>query len=313
MIFYNNDFFINHMTIDNFSKLTFNKTFKDFKNFLSDEAFLNFDKRITSEITNNSIDEKIMLSGIIRSELLHTYNKQVVDNFFNFYDPNSNKEKLSNIFKENDEITSKQLDGVKNKYFSNNEEEYTLDNCSIIQLTSFNEQIVFFIKKILQNWLINQNKELNEKKIFFPGKPEENLKITMIQDIFINEGLKKTFSINYKMDTPNYKINTEIVKKIHYNDLSILEFFNLNENYKKITEKNHEENKDKLQFYFGNVYFLINTQQAYIINDLKNLLLSIGINSFQIDELSDIDNKENYLTMSILQLFKLNLGYVKND
>lgn len=309
MLLYKNKFFKDKMELKNFSQLTFNQTFKGFREFLLDDSFLHFDKRIVSRITTGGTEEYVYFQNTLRKEIIAQYNKQMIENLFNFYEPAENEKKINSIFKKNDELTNSQLEKALDKYFSPAEGNPELEGGTIIKVTSFNEQLVFFIKKILGDWVLKQNKEMNEKKIFFPGKGEENLEVQLIQDVYINEGLKKTFSINYKMETPNYKINAELIKQIYYNDLGVLDFFNLNENFKKVIKKNHKDNKEGLQFYFGNLYFVLNTKQTYIINDLMNLLLTIGINSFEIPELPELDDRENYLTMSLLQLFKLNLGY----
>lgn len=313
---YKNIFFNNNMVLKKYNKLEYNEKFRNLQSFIKDEAFFVLNKRLKTEIyiesKEKNVKEYILLKETLTKEFLLKYNKQMVDNLISFYDINKNEKVIEGIFEENKKKLDESFGNIKEKYFSDlieveNEEK----EGKYFRVSSFNESIVFFVKEIIASWLLKKNEEIEEKSLFFESESIPKISVSMYQDIYFDGGINKTFSINFKCTTNNYRINDDLVKKDFYDQIKPIDFYNLIEYFKTLKNQTHKENEKFLDFYFGNIYFKLNTNQAYLEKDFSLLLKSIGININKIKKLPDIDDFEEYLSISILQMYKLNLGIVK--
>lgn len=305
---FKNNFFNKNFKLSNTGKKYINRLYTSFDKFINNEDLGKFDKRFVTEINEEgNIEEYLFLSEDLLDEYLRKYNLQMLENILSFYDAHGNLKRIEDIFEENRKVLAESLVKMDSLNLEQSEKKYKEDNITVFKVNSTNENHIFFTKNIISKWIKSVNSILEEQNNLFQDENLNYVEVKMYIDVYSAEDIAKTFSMSYKVTTKNNSVNKENIRTKYYPDLTPLQFFELEESFARIKEMNYKMNENKLKFYFGNMYFELNTDNGYIKKDFEELLGKIGVNVIDLDNVTNLTNKEDYTTFSILQLFKLML------
>lgn len=308
-VFYDNLFFNKYFKYKDLKR--FHNSYTMFNQFIEENSIGTLDKRFITKITNEEIKEYIYFEEFLIPEYLSKYNKQMLENIITFYDIMENEKKIENIIKKNKEILTEKLNNVGNEYLKSTDSLKKYNNFTYIKILGIPNEYIFFTKNIIQKWLQEKNNLLEKQNQFFQDENYEDLEVEILFDLYAKEEVARTFSISYKLESNNYSTNKDLIKEKYYNEIDDMEFFDLNDLFEDLKKQNYEENRKKLKFYFGNIYFKLNTTNQFIRNDFENLLNSLGLNIIYLEEnnfIPNLNDKKEYCSYSMTQLIQFLLS-----
>lgn len=216
--------------------------------------------------------------------------------------------KINKFYGNVDKKRFSDIEKIYNRFEAvNYEEPEFADNNTYFEVLFFSEHIPFYIKKILRNWVekINNKFEMLFFNIGMDNEMEE-IELIMFQDYLNNSGIYKNIHFHHRISSSNATININNVKADYLSEVDDLQYFNLEENFKRVEDEFEEINSEEEFQMFGSLYFSLNSKQDYILHEFMSFMNELGMTVIKIEK----DKFLNYKSYNVLpphSLFKLNL------